>query len=425
MRSLPLSSGRAAALVRAGGVIAACAAVTAVLLDMRMGTFRQPVTGAPLLISAAAAAVVLVLLARLSAAGVAWAACGMGTVSLGCSVALRLHVDGAGDLDPAASSAYGAFEAVALLVILLICARRATPVGAAFGAPLLTAAVVLRPVAIRAQEGSVTVALFLALLAGAALAAGLTSRLVAAAREQRDERIRLDQRIGFARDLHDYVAHHVTGIIVQAQGARAIAAKNPDLVQPALELIEQTGAEALESMRRMVGALRDEAGGGAGSGAAVALPVDSGLDGVRSLVDGFALPDTRIQLVERGPLDGIPAEVTSSIHRVVMEALTNVTRHSHSCDTVEVLLTAVPTGTVDVEIRDNGHARRSTPSSGNGYGLRGLRERVTLAGGTFRAGPRSGDRGETGWTVAASFPGRAAASPGGASDCRAESVGTR
>ena len=189
--------------------------MTAVLLDMRMGTFRQPVTGAPLLISAAAAAVVLVLLARLSAAGVAWAACGMGTVSLGCSVALRLHVDGAVISTRRPRPRTGAFEAVALLVILLICARRATPVGAAFGAPLLTAAVVLRPVAIRAQGASVTVALFLALLAGAALAAGLTSRLVAAAREQRDAADRRDQRIGFARDLHDYVAHHVTGIIVR------------------------------------------------------------------------------------------------------------------------------------------------------------------------------------------------------------------
>ncbi|GAA2938634.1 sensor histidine kinase [Streptomyces enissocaesilis] len=434
MRCSSLSSSRAAALAKAGGVIAACAAVAAVPLDLRMGTFRQPVTGTPLLISAAVAAVALLLLPRLSAAGVARAACGAGAVSLGCSFTLRLRSDGAGDLGPAASSAYGAFEPVALLLVLLISARRATPVGAALGVPLLTAAVVLRPLAIRVQEGSTTVALFLALLTGAALAAGLTARLVVAAREQRDERIRLDQRVDFARDLHDFVAHHVTGIVVQAQGARAVAEKNPELVEPALELIERTGAEALESMRRMVGALREEAGGGAGAGAGVPLPVDSGLDGVRSLVDGFAYPGARIRLVERGPLDGIPAEVASSIHRVVMEALTNVARHSHGCGTVEVLLTAAPGGVVDVEIRDDGAGRRvpggGSGRSGNGYGygLRGLRERVALAGGTFRAGPGGGDGGGgddgDGWTVAASFPGASAAFHGDAGDGRAAGLRT-
>ncbi|WP_344571361.1 sensor histidine kinase [Streptomyces fulvorobeus] len=399
------------------------------LLDLWVGTFRQPVTGTPLLMSAAVVAVVLVLLPRLSAAGVARAACGAGVVSLVCSLALHLRSDGEGGFGPAASSAYGAFEPVALLVVLLISARRVTPLGAALGVPLLTAAVVLRPLAIRVHEGSTTVALFLALLTSAALAAGLTARLVVAAREQRDERIRLDQRVDFARDLHDFVAHHVTGIVVQAQGARAVAAKNPELVEPALELIERTGAEALESMRRMVGALREEGRDGEAVGGGIPLPVNSGLEGVRSLVDGFAHSGARIRLVERGPLDDIPAEVASSIHRVVMEALTNVARHSHGCGTVEVLLTAAPGGAVDVEIRDDGDGRRALGTgngrSGSGYGLRGLRERVSLAGGTFRAGPGRGSGSgvdEGGWTVSASFPGATAVLHGDGGDGRAAGI---
>ena len=69
--------------------------------------------------------------------------------------------------------------------------------------------------------------------------------------------VRAEQRAEFARDLHDFIAHHVTGIVVQAQGARFIAEQDPQRVLLALEQIEQAGAETMASMRRMVGVLRD------------------------------------------------------------------------------------------------------------------------------------------------------------------------
>ncbi|MFD0395045.1 histidine kinase [Streptomyces nogalater] len=68
------------------------------------------------------------------------------------------------------------------------------------------------------REGSVVVAFVSTLIAVAVAGAAVTARLVAADRRQREYRIRLEQRVRLARDLHDYVAHHVTGIVVQAQG---------------------------------------------------------------------------------------------------------------------------------------------------------------------------------------------------------------
>ena len=65
------------------------------------------------------------------------------------------------------------------------------------------------------------------------------------------------ERMALARELHDVVAHHVTGIVVQAQAALLVAEKNPDVAVPALEKIERSGTEALTAMRTLVGSLRE------------------------------------------------------------------------------------------------------------------------------------------------------------------------
>jgi signal transduction histidine kinase len=304
-----------------------------------------------------------------------------------------------------ASDAYVLFEPAALIVLLNVTARRGSTAGTAVALPLLMTAVVLRPLAIDVDEGSSVIALVLALVASGALAAGLTGRLVTASRRQREERIRLEQRLAFARDLHDFVAHHISGIVVQAQGARAVAVKKPQAVGDALALIESTGAEALTAMRRMVGALREDAG---------PLTRPPGTDAIRARVEEALLPGARVDLTETGPAGELPADAAHLVERVVMEALTNVRKHARDCTAVRVSLDVsrrrvtaritddgIP-GAADGGVRTELDGGAPAAPDGGGYGLRGLREVADAAGGTLTAGPAPGAG--HGWQVALRLP---------------------
>lgn len=361
-----------------------------VALDLRGDTFRGELGGIKL--GCSLVALLCVAVSRwLGARALSLAACAAGAVSLAGTAVIRAVSEAAGE-GVSVSDAFGFAEPAALLVLLALTAWRGSA-GLAFAtAPALVAASVLRPLAVGVRDTGVLLALFFALAAVTALGAGLTARLVAADRRRREAAVRLEQRAEFARDLHDFVAHHVTGIVVQAQGARVIAAKRPELVLPALEEIERAGVQSLASMRRMVGMLREPGGD-------PALTASAGIDAVRSLVGEFSLPGgPKAKLVERGAFEDLPVEVQDAAHRVVMEALTNVRKHAQDCGEVEVLLARTPEGAT-VRVRDDGRRRHG---AGGGFGLKGLEERVSMAGGTLRAGPGP----DRGWTVEASFPER-------------------
>ncbi|MFF9580498.1 sensor histidine kinase [Streptomyces achromogenes] len=363
-------------------------AMAAARLDLRWGTFRRPDTGPLLGLSALTAAVVVLALPFLTRRGagpwaVAWSGLAAAVASLGFTTAVHLRAD------HGASTAYGALEPVALLIVLAFTARRGAAVPAAVGAAALIAAVVSRPLAVEVREGSVIVAFVSTLIAVAVAGAAVTARLVAADRRRREDRVRLEQRVRLARDLHDYVAHHVTGIVVQAQGAGAVAGKRPDLVPDALRRIEETGAEALVSLRRMVGALRAD-----DPGAPLSPP--GGMTAVRTLVADLGTAGVSARLVEDGPTERLPTDVAGVVHRVVMEALTNIRKHAPACRTVTVRVRA---GRRHVAVSvDNDGA--SAPTAPPGYGLTGLRERVTGAGGSLRTGAGSDGT----WQVRARLP---------------------
>ncbi len=365
------------------------------LLDHRYGTFHDAAVGGLELGCALLAVAVLLLSPRLGPRALPASAGAAAVASLGTTAAFQAPAD-----------PYGATEPAALLGLLTLVAWRAAPGWTAVTAPALIAAVVLRPLAAGVKETGVAAAFFLALVATAALGAGLTVRVVAADRRRREATVRLEQRAEFARDLHDFVAHHVTGIVVQAQGARAVAAGKPHLVPPALERIEQAGAEALRSMRAMVGMLRDADADPAGSpdGAGAVLAPLAGIEGVRSLVEGFAPVGGggcgRARLRTEGVLEDLPVEVTTTVHRVVMEALTNVRRHARDFTEVEVRL--IRSGDrITVEVSDDGRSRPALGRAlGGGFGLRGLTERVNMIGGTVQAGPGASG----GWSIRATLP---------------------
>ncbi|MEU6753512.1 histidine kinase [Spirillospora sp. NPDC046719] len=254
-----------------------------------------------------------------------------------------------------------------------------------------------------------------------ALGVGLYLRAVDARRARSLAAARRDERLELARDLHDFVAHHVTGIVVQAQAARFAArsgaAQSPERLDTMFAGIEKAGTEALTSMRQMVGLLRDaqhtgaadgEAFGAAGktagtaetaggaAGEAATRPVGD-LGRLRDLVAGFADPPATLALApDLGPL---PPEVAASVHRVVQESLTNVRKHAADAASVRVAVARAAGGSVEVSVRDDGQGRgRRLPSSG--FGLAGLSERVDALGGRLRAGPRP----EGGWEVVALLP---------------------
>ncbi|MFD8572317.1 sensor histidine kinase [Streptomyces sp. NPDC059639] len=374
---------RARLLPATAWLLPACVLVGLVVLDWVGGLYWIEECGPAKMAGALLAVAVAVVSPRLGDRALPAAACAVGCVSLAVSFLLYLKMT-------VGSQALGFAEPAALSWLLLNVARRARPSWAVPVVPVLLVAIVLRPVSVHLRQSTVIMALLFALGAVLALGIGLGTRLLLVDRRRQAAALRLEQRTEFARDLHDFVAHHVTGIVVQAQGAQAIAGRRPELLPPALRRIEQAGSEALTSMRHMVGMLRDADG-------EVALTPLAGLDEVRTLVEEFsAVGGARARLDLAGTFDDLPVEVTTTAHRVVMEALTNVRKHAHGCTEVRVAVDRSG-GLLTVRVDDDGRPRAV---SGGGFGLKGLVERVGLVGGRVEAGPVTAG----GWGVEATLP---------------------
>lgn len=208
--------------------------------------------------------------------------------------------------------------------------------------------------------------------------------------QQRAEQARVDERAAIARELHDLVAHHVTGIVLQAQAAQLVATQSPQAAGEALGMIERAGADALRSMRAIVGSLR------AADGAAPLEPtatVDDLLDIGRRHHPG----EVPVRLRVVGHLDDLPASVIASLHRVAMEAVTNARRHGRGVTAIEVRIVC---GDRRVEVDVVNDGALAPPRNGGGFGLVGIAERVAALGGTVTTGPRP----EGGWAVHAMIP---------------------
>jgi signal transduction histidine kinase len=233
---------------------------------------------------------------------------------------------------------------------------------------------------------------------------GLGFRLKLARRAATVDRVRRSERLELARELHDTAAHHITAIVISAQAARITARRQPDALDAALAAIESVSTEALASMRRVIGLLREPGQAGslvpAGYGAVIAGP--QLLGSLAELADRFASQGLPVRLHQPAGHQELawPPEVTTTVHRVVQEALANVTKHAATARAVTVTVGPAP-GTVTVEITDDadpgGQARLPHAA---GYGLIGMRERVEALGGTLQAGPRPG----RGWSVLATLP---------------------
>ncbi|WP_182898361.1 histidine kinase [Microbispora sp. H10830] len=284
------------------------------------------------------------------------------------------------------------------LAVLVGTAVRALPVrtacGVAAGGLAVAAGSLLTAHTLAAGVPSVTLMNVLAW--AVAVVAGLCPRLLDARRRAVADRVRRAERLRLARELHDVVAHHVTGIVVQAQAARLVARKSPEKAGDALAEIEAAGSGALAAMRRVVGLLRDP-----DEPAAPAPGAVTGLGGLGELVGRFEAGGRAVRLRLPGEEETAtwPSEVAGTVYRIVQESLTNVSRHAPHARSVTVSVER-DRETLTVEVADDSPRGPSRHHQRGGYGLIGMRERVEALGGTLRAGPSPG----AGWSVLATLP---------------------
>ncbi|UNO39086.1 histidine kinase [Streptomyces sp. MST-110588] len=376
---------------------------------------------------------------------------------------------------PALAATVGAHWKLAeagMLLVLLVAVVRHAPVRQAVTAVLAVgAAVSLWSLPLMKPRSALELAgagAFWALpVLGAALLGGYPRYMEYRGRQLVTE-ARRTQRLDLARDLHDFVAHDISGIVVQAQAAHFLAASDPQQAVPALQRIEKAGLNALASMDRMVRTLHDaddanvaddagEAGlsgdaertdtyaaagaatgahtnGGAagtpgavgGSTAAAKVEPLPGIGQLPGLIERFSDAGATGARLDMAPdvVDALSRDAGSTAYRVVIEALTNVRRHAPGAARVDVVLSRIrtPEGTAAVEVRirnDAGTAAGAPAGTGllasarrkrdghGGRGLRGLRERVRVVGGDLTAGPYEG-----GWQVVAVLPGPEGVLPG-------------
>ncbi|MGX2997573.1 sensor histidine kinase [Streptomyces sp. JNUCC 64] len=328
---------------------------------------------------------------------------------------------GAGSGEDTLRSAWSLAEAGLLLVLLVAVVRIAPRRQLRYAVPLVALAVAVWPVP-SLTDGSppevVGVVVFWTLPVVAAVAVGGYPRRAAARRGAAVEAARREQRSRLSRDLHDFVAHDISGIVVQAQAARFVAESDPGQALLALERIERAGLNALASMDRTVAMLHGDGPG------ADALP--PGPDRLPQLVADFGAaggpggsgtPDAVLE-ADPAAVAALTRETGAAAYRVVVEALTNVRRHAPDATRVVVRVHRVTAG-VGVFVTDDGAgggggrpARFRLPGRARGtggLGLPALTEHVTALGGTLTAGPARDAA--PGWCLSAVFPDPPGAAP--------------
>jgi signal transduction histidine kinase len=231
------------------------------------------------------------------------------------------------------------------------------------------------------------VAAYAFFLFAAALGAAVRYREKIRVRDIDEARAR--EREQLARELHDTVAHHVSGIAIQAQAGRAVAASHPERALEALVTIEDAATRTLTELRAIVGVLRASEDTG--------FAPQPGMAEVEQLATG-GQAHPRVEVTLAGELDDLSPAVGAAVFRLVQESVTNARRHAHHATRVTVAVTG-DADQVRLTVDDDGSSGTAGRAQA-GYGLVGMHERATLLGGTFHAGPHAG----RGWRVEANLP---------------------
>jgi signal transduction histidine kinase len=205
------------------------------------------------------------------------------------------------------------------------------------------------------------------------------------------------ERARIARELHDVVAHSLSVIVVQAAAERrALAHSTVDVasIEAVLGSVERTGREALVDLRRLLGLLRQ-----------VDVPLELApqptLEQLDGLIEQARDAGVAVELQLEGERFPVPAGVELTAYRIVQESLTNVLKHAHAHRVVVRL--CYRRNELEVSVSDDGSgapADAELDGVGAGHGLLGMRERVSIFGGTVAAGASP----DGGWTIRALLP---------------------
>jgi signal transduction histidine kinase len=191
------------------------------------------------------------------------------------------------------------------------------------------------------------------------------------------------ERARIARELHDVIAHNVSVMVVQADGASYALDADPGRAREALAAISATGRQALAEMRRLLGVLRREEEGG------TERAPQPGIGELGELLDqarGAGLP---VSFTVEGEPQPLPGGIALAAYRIVQESLTNTRKHAGPVASASVTLRYSAAALV-LAISDDGRGDlggAAVPGA-TGHGLTGMRERVAVYGGSVTAGPR-------------------------------------
>jgi signal transduction histidine kinase len=197
----------------------------------------------------------------------------------------------------------------------------------------------------------------------------------------------VEERMRIAREVHDAVGHSLVAITLQTRAGLRRLSRSPERAAAALREIEALAARALEETRTAVATIRSEADGSPPrwQPTVADLPL---------LVRSMRAPDLAVDLTLDPATNDLPPSLQSAAYLIVQESLSNVAKHARPAHT------AVRLGhdgkTFVIDIRDDAAV---AAHSGEGSGLRGMRERAEHYGGNLEAGPAPGG----GWRVRATF----------------------
>ncbi|WP_327358360.1 sensor histidine kinase [Streptomyces sp. NBC_01304] len=213
-------------------------------------------------------------------------------------------------------------------------------------------------------------------------------RMSALEREQSEKlrRATEQERARIARELHDVVTHNVSMMTIQAGAARKVMNIDPAEAHEALLAVEAAGRSALAELRHTMGLLTMNAEDATDPAGTADLAPQPGLDQLESLVAGVRHTGVPVTLTTTGTPRDLPSGIELTAYRVVQEALTNTVKHATGAR-ADVTL-AYRDDHVHVEITDSGGSPSAAAATGNGHGLLGLRERLTVYGGTLHTGRR-------------------------------------
>ncbi|WP_198655386.1 sensor histidine kinase [Streptomyces geranii] len=241
----------------------------------------------------------------------------------------------------------------------------------------------------------------------AAVALGLALRIqrvyLAALKErsarleiERDQRMQITaaaERSRVAREMHDIVGHNLSVIVGLADGAASLSAHQDDDTSEALRMIGDTGRQAMDELRRVLGVL------GSRRQEEPPLGPQPGLGDLHTLLSRVRAAGVAVSYRTEGDLAPLGSGVQLTVYRIVQEALTNTLKHAGPGTKAETTVAAGPAG-IRVRIADTGPptgAPSARPGGdGSGHGLVGIHQRSAMYGGTVTAGPRT-DR--PGWLL--------------------------